>query len=303
MQIPGSRLLMLTIAATLAATAGGGVEDPILDPVVEDVLRLLDDGLAADTISDWLSHHDVRPGRLTADDLLALHRAGAPESLIQELVALGATSGHRRPPGASARSVLAIEVTYRPVVEEAAESWDLLVYVDGLPVAWTAGGWNPRLSGATRVQVPVAAGGHVVRLLQEKHVRQGGDRWRHEARVFPQPVTTQVGPGERWLLEVEVSELGRVARDPAGAVSWRVERDGTLVGEEQHAGGPTHTWPLLCEEVLSRFPPPRRASTTARRAARGCVGWGDLWSPREVPDRAAVRELLAAHDFRPVAGE
>ena len=77
-------LFLLTAVATApAATAG---EDAALDPVVRDVVRMLEEGVNAKFIRGWLLDQDARPVELSADDLIALSKANAPEEIIQLLM-------------------------------------------------------------------------------------------------------------------------------------------------------------------------------------------------------------------------
>lgn len=66
------------VAETPAAAAG--------DPVVAEVVRLLDAGLGEPLVLRWLAESGKTLGRPTADDLVALKKAGASDDLIAALL-------------------------------------------------------------------------------------------------------------------------------------------------------------------------------------------------------------------------
>ena len=63
-----------------------------VDPVVGDVVRMLEVGIEPDLILRWLESSGKRPGPLSADDVIALSEAKAPKELIQALLDLAAAA-------------------------------------------------------------------------------------------------------------------------------------------------------------------------------------------------------------------
>jgi hypothetical protein len=184
-------------------------------------------------------------------------------------------------------------VDYRPQHLEHHEPWSLVVYVDGAPVMATAGSPHPVVPSGPRVRtLALAPGPHAVRLLQERHVPQGGGRWRHEARACATSLDLEPSAVAQ-VLEITVAEAALPAWHRAGSVSWRHTRGDTEVGGEAHVGGVTSEWPPLCEEVATRIPESMVGTAGARRAMAGCVEWRRLWpGAPSAPDRAEARGQL-----------
>lgn len=66
------------------------------DPVIAEVVRLLESGLGEPVILRWLAEEHRPSGRPTADELIALKRAGATDELVAVLLDL-ATAGNPAP--------------------------------------------------------------------------------------------------------------------------------------------------------------------------------------------------------------
>jgi hypothetical protein len=61
-----------------------------VDPLVEDVVRMLEEGVSPPVIVEWLGHTGYRPAQVTPDDLVALARAQAPDDVFEALLARAA---------------------------------------------------------------------------------------------------------------------------------------------------------------------------------------------------------------------
>ena len=92
--LPAAGLLLLAApldaaspesAGDLAGEPIGGAA-PAPDPVVAEVLRLLESGIGEPVVLRWLAEESRPPGRPTADELIALKRAGATDDLIAALL-------------------------------------------------------------------------------------------------------------------------------------------------------------------------------------------------------------------------
>lgn len=57
-----------------------------MDPLLGDVIRMLEVGIESDMIVRWIETGDRRPGVIAADDLIALNRAGASKELMGTLM-------------------------------------------------------------------------------------------------------------------------------------------------------------------------------------------------------------------------
>ncbi len=322
-----STMTMVLVGA--GAVAGAQVGDDALDPVVRDVVRMLEAQVGAETITTWLETSGQRPQAIAADDLIALTRAGAPEALVQLL--LGATAASPTPAPPVAPTVappapvaptpqppapavpdrfasrapvdVSFRVDYRPEVQEAQRGWDYFVYLDGDLLLWSDGGAHAVLGAAVESTRKLAPGRHVVRILQEQHVPQTiGRPWRHSARVLPMALELELERGARYTVEIEhVEQKISYSGADDGVVSWVVRRDGQSVGERRDVGPDPEKWPYLCEEVKADMSPDKWDSRSGRRALEGCLSWTDLFpGVAEVPDRDAIRALLEEHKFRPV---
>jgi hypothetical protein len=80
----GPALAPVPLHAASPAPAGQIATAP--DPVVAEVLRLLESGIGEPVVLSWLAAESRPPGRPTADELIALKRAGATDALIAALL-------------------------------------------------------------------------------------------------------------------------------------------------------------------------------------------------------------------------
>lgn len=92
-----SRIFMLGLfcLVTLASATVADSElvgNPVADPVIESVHRMLDQDLSETVILGWLEASKERPRLPTADELVALRDAGATDTLLTRLLAMAQTS-------------------------------------------------------------------------------------------------------------------------------------------------------------------------------------------------------------------
>lgn len=311
--------LIMVAGPGIAAAAGGG-DGLALDPVVGDVVRMLEQGVSPEVISRWLAASGRRPGLLGADDVIALSAAGATDRLMAHLLDLSSVpedapgAGHAPElpaagPGGEAAVAGPVEVgfsiAYHPeVMSELGEEWSLFVYVDGRPLAWSEGGLWVYDGSSTDLRATLAPGRHVVRVALERHRLRSRRRheWSHQARFCPEPVILDLEPGHDWRVRLVVGSAGVPTVGGGGALGWSVVRDGESIAGEERAAGLPGVWPSLCEDALTAFEEDELASRRAARALLGCVTWGDLWQGVDgVPGRGAVRSELETYGFRPSA--
>ena len=313
-------LLAIFLASCLHSVVyGQSGEEAHLDPAVHDVVRMLEQGVSIDVITKWLASSGVRPGPLSADDVIALSVAGAPDELMAGLLDLSASGAGLAPgsePGEAAPGLPVVEdgegaevevefsVGYHPDVLSAVDDdWDLFVYLDGRPLTWSKGGMWVYDGSAQRSAVDLAPGRHVVRTSLERHrlrSRRKGT-WSHQAMVCPSPVVIDVAPGHEWLVRISVGSAGVPGTGGGGALSWSVLRGGEPVLEKRNVGGLPGSWPALCDDARSAFDDDELGSRRAVRTLEGCVEWAELWpGVAGVPGRDLVRGQLQEHDFRPI---
>jgi hypothetical protein len=334
--------VLLVVAASSAGSWAAGTEtdtpaiDPAIDPVIADVVRMLGERVEPAIIEAWLESNEAWPARISPDDLVALTRAGAPESLIRDLLEHSGSAEQEPAPAAAAAptddepaarggamavsgGVMAklsypeippveFSVKYRRLFDESANPeppWELYLYLDGRPLASYLGGTSSLFgSGKTlRFDLALAPGKHSLRILQERHLLESKkkDRWSHEARVYPRTVELEVRAGSAHALDLFVNETAPVWSKNNGPVSFTLVRDGVTLSGVQGDGPDTNEWPVLCEEAETGIPPEKRDTRSAQRALEGCLRWSALWPEApDAPDRDSIRQELAGQDYRPL---
>ncbi len=336
MPIPALAMLTVLIAGLPVAHAQTAASGSV-DPVVADVVRMLDVGVAPDLVIEWVESSGRQPGPLSADDVIALSQAQAPKELIQALLELSA-----RPPPAPSAPVPApptysapgsapgsgaaaspttgtqagaaedcctVEVSIEYKAHEGYEGdrtpvppRDLFVYVDGVFLArvTSLGDIAPR--GPTRVQTRWAPGAHTVRLTRELHV-ENKDLLTPEAvdnitTVSPVVLTLTVEGEANYNLDMRWIESQFTMKRP---LSWRWVRNGSELASEKHVGESQEKWPYLCEDVEASLADGAIAEWRAKDRMKGCVTWASLWPPGVTTTRQQVLEELARYDYDPPA--
>lgn len=317
--------LMLGFLGVAQSGEGGAP----LDPVVADVVRMLEAGVDPGVVANWVRETEAKPESVAADDVIALTNAKAPTKLIELLVRLsaepaapspeprateapapppaprqaGPVAGEATTDGGAAR--LDVTLDYKPDSNEFQEPWVLFLYVDGRPLASTRGGSAVSFAFNQELEfgVTLEPGRHVIGLLQERHmpISKKEGRWDHEARAFPRPISFEVPAGAVGQLALEVDERVIPGARQAGPVSWKLMVNGEQVAGTKDMGPMTSSWPALCEEVESGYEPDERDRSSFRRAMRGCLRWDNLFPNVEgLPTREQVRGELEKYDFAPV---
>lgn len=80
--------LLWTLSLTPASLSAQTATTQATDPVVVDVVRMIEVGIDPELILNWLQSSGKRPGPLSADDVIALAEVKAPKPLIQALLDL-----------------------------------------------------------------------------------------------------------------------------------------------------------------------------------------------------------------------
>jgi hypothetical protein len=327
-------LLVLLVLVTAALPARAGDPDPVLDPVVQEVVTMLNGGVAEPVVTSWLETSGRRPARVDGAELVALQKAKASDDLMKRLIRLAngsalapepslrqpAPSPQPAPPppvpaapavppppaavpapvgAAPAASGIPVrfQIGYRPfAADENAPSWNLFVYLDGRFLAWEKPSTISITTRAEGFDRTLPAGHHVIRLVQERHERRHGSGWLHAARVAPQALAFDLAPGETWRVDLRLDEV-KLSRQ--GPLTLRVTSGDHEVAAASGGGDP-ESWAPLCDDVEANAEPGKPPSAEARRELKNCVRWSGLWPGLAgVPPREQVRADLERDRFQP----
>jgi hypothetical protein len=273
------------VALGMALTAGVADTRDTLDPIVLDVVRMLEGGVAADVVAAWLEKSGSHPAKVGPDELIALAKAGASDALTRRLVALASVE-----PTTSGSARLDLTVDYWSNQQDNPDRpWDLYVYLDGRPVAAA----RPKASifdKAARFTIEIAPGRHVMRILRERHTLLSKKKgtWSHEADVCPEPIDLDVPPADALRLALEVDTGAGWSWKKKGPLTWKLLRGETTIDQKTKVGFPVADWPLLCEEIESRLEPGRKVPSWVKKDLDRCTRWSSLW-----PDTAAIQDRTA----------
>lgn len=329
---------LMGVAWSLAVVpTSGAAEAGDLDPVVLQVVDMLTGGVEEEVIIQWLEATDRRPVDVGSKGLIALTEAGASKELMGRLLELVAETSRapepppapdapaRVPPPAAPQpsvpqvsdpaakeaypaarvdapgDVLFLLSYQRAITQEPEpdspppEPWTVYAYLDGELVAWV----TDSLAGEpVRASRQLAPGPHVLRVIQERHIRRGR-RWVHESRVAPTFIAFEVVPGEE--MEVDLRFHGRWKyRESRGPLSYAVRRGNQTLVEEGPTGGDPSEWRPVCEDVKANFPDADKVPRVYRRDMARCAPWSDLWQGAgEETSRTELLASMSESDFRP----
>ena len=317
-------LLAAVLAHGLPATVRAG-ETP--DPVVSEVLRMLESGVSESVVLRWLDTTDP-PGEITADDLIRLRQVGASDELAEDLLARSTepsaaleaeptpaaeptpepspkpdevpreTAEMSAAAAAEAATEVRFELRYRTLYNPDSDPWDLYAYLDGEPLSWmqASGRVNEKRLSFHRV---LSVGPHVLRLGLEIHTGREGS-YRHRSRVYPRALALDVKPGPAMQVDVVLLEDGFSMRE-AGPLTYRVMQDVATHQFLDKEGPGFDDWPYLCDDLELAYPDGKKMPRSVRRQMETCLHWAELWPGVDgVGSRAAVLEDMARFDFHPV---
>lgn len=319
--------LVLALLAAPALVSAQTTATEAVDPVVTDVVRMLEVGIEPDLILNWLQSSGKRPGPLSADDVIALSEAKAPKELIQALLDLATPaaqapvtpSADARPPPAAAvpaprasaagsdRECCLVDfsVEYRVSEDLVGDQFegpehDLFLYLDGDFLARFASQGNIAARGPVPFKARVGPGVHTLRLTRELHTqpnrRKHPEEWDHRTTVSPSAIEFLVEPGVDWNMDIRWNQSEFTLKPP---LHWRWSRDGVEVAGEKHAGAFREDWPFLCEDVEVSRENGSISGWRARDRLKGCVNWSALWPPPVSTTRNEVLADLRVYDFEP----
>jgi len=331
-------LAALLLLSSILPARAGDPERPI-DPVVQEVVRMLDGGVTEPVIAAWLAGSGRRPAHVDGDELVALGKAKASEDLMKRLIRLAnegaaapapappadrsaaprATPPPERlapppapaPPSATPTAAPAtaadgavpvrFQLGYRPFTDdESAPRWNLFVYLDGTLLTWARPSPISLTTRSLGFDRSLPAGHHVIRLVQERHEKRFG-AWVHEARVAPAALAFDLAPDRPGQPWRVSLQLDQVKISRKGPLALRVTDGDREVAAATGTEEP-ETWPALCEEVEANVAPGQAPGADARRQLGSCVRWAALWpGVAGVPPRDRVRSELERDLFQPPA--
>ena len=322
----------LSLAILLALMPLASAEVTPDDPVVADVVRMLDAGIESDLVVSWLQTGDRRPAALSADALIALTEARASRELIEFLLAMATAapiSGSAADSAARATTVtpeamppqiaaaashnddcclVEFSIRYRAAedkdggeVEQA--SRDLFLYADGQLLTRIESQGDIASGGPVRFKAQMAPGAHTLRFTRQLHTRKrsstGNDSWEHETTVSPSSISVKLEPGALWQLDFNWVQSEFSTTKP---LRWSWSRNGVEIAGEAGVGEFRERWPFLCEDVEISRDSGAIAAWRARDRLKSCVSWASLWPGSVDTTRAELLHSLRRFDFQPVAG-
>lgn len=284
------------------------------DPLVDDVVRMLDAGIESDLVVSWLKTGDRRPAALSADALIALSEAKASRELIELLLSMvprtaPAPTARALPPEPVATRkdccLVDFSVEYRATEDTEGEEFeqpgrDLYLYVDGQYLARLESQGNIASGGPVRFKAQLAPGVHALRFTRQLHTRTkygaSGDSWDHETTVSPSIIKFEVEPDALWQLDLSWAQS---EFSTYGPLNWHWSRNGVEVEGETRAGEFREQWPFLCEDVEISRDSGAISAWRARDRLKSCVNWSSLWPAGIATDRAKVLAELGRFEFEP----
>ncbi|NNF40800.1 MAG: hypothetical protein HKN64_05430 [Woeseiaceae bacterium] len=314
-------MAVLSLAILLSLMPLASAEVTTDEPLVDDVVRMLDAGIESDLVISWLKTGDRRPAALSADALIALSQARASRELIEVLLSMTQNTAPVEEVPASTPQPVAIDpepvsadkdcclvdfsVEYRATEDTEGEAFeqpgrDLFLYIDGKYLARLESQGNIVNIGAVRFKSTILPGEHTLRLTRQLHTRKrsktGTAGWDHETTVSPSIIRFRVEPDAQWQLELRWIQSEFSTRGP---LSWRWLRNGTEVASEDKAGEFRERWPFLCEDVAVSGASGAIAGWRMRDRQKGCVDWRSLWPADVQTTRAMVLDDLRRSDYAP----
>ena len=221
--------LVILPQAPLAALSSAGPEAAaaVHDPVIAEVVRLLESGLGEPVILRWLAEEHRPSGRPTADELIALKRAGATDELIAVLLDLAAAGNRASAPPSHAEES-------RPLPPAAAPTADPTP--GPAPPAAPEPARQPAHQPASELAATPAESGPLSLALSIIYIHEPdeGDPWDLVVYLDGQPFAPV--PAARTARNAEPSRTFRDVAPGPHVLRWAQERHGERPGERgQHA--------------------------------------------------------------------
>ena len=314
---------LLAVLAGGAAAADSSPSERPLDPIVAQVIQMLNAGVSDNLILQWLDSTDRRPVDIGSQDLIALTEAEASEQLVTTLLELveegrveEPTAGsavvepaETPPPSPSAAGASAVEAIFelsakRVWVDEdepdspREERWHVFLYLDGEFIAWTRPTKQGEPVEARRV---IGTGPKEIRvILQRYEERRAG--WFYESLTVPSIIAFEAEAGGPIEVEVDMRRIWGAWRDrnQGGPLSYIIRQGTRVLAEQSGTGGNPSRWQPVCEDVEANFPDAEGVPKAFRNPMSRCVRWAELWNgPGKTTSRSEILRQLAENDFEP----
>lgn len=298
--------------------------DQGLDPLVAEVVEMLDAGVSDGLILQWLESTGRRPVDIGSEGLIALTEAQASELLMSRLLELveaerpdgSKVASEAAPIGPSPRQSLteesaeeSVEAIFRLsgtrmwVDEDEPDSpreerWNVYLYLDGDLIAWTRPNQQGDPVEARRV---IPTGSHEMRVILQRYEKSRGG-WSYESLAVPTLVAFDAQVGDPLEIEVDMERSWGLWRDRSdgGPLSYVIRQGVRVLGESKGAGGNPDDWQPVCEDIEANFPESQGVPRAYRSSMSRCARWADLWNgPAKETSRTEILEDLAEYDFEP----
>lgn len=298
-----------------------------LDPVVAEILAMLDAGVDEGVILQWLESTDRRPADVGSQGLIALAEAEASEEFVKTLLTrvedkeADPPDLAAPPPPAAPRSVEPTVFTDMPGAPGPAEAviqlrakriwvdedepdrprdppWSVFLYLDGDLVAWA----RPTLKGEpVEVRRVLKAGRREMRVVLQRYEKLR-DGWLQESLSVPILIGFEVMPGIPAEIDVEMTriwDLWRQRKD-GGPLSYVIRQANEILAEHDGTGGDPDRWQPVCEDVEANFVGAETVPKRFRNSLSRCIRWAELWTGAgKSIDRSEILTDLAKDDFEP----
>lgn len=326
-----SRDTVLTLVIGLALICGPATAAPEeLDPIVAQVVAMLEAGVSEELVLQWLESTGRRPQDIGAQGVIALTEGGASEQLIMALLQLveelgtepvGRSAPGPGPPSSESPGPIAVPHDPRATSEEGVQAivelrakriwtdepepdgpqeprWDVYLYLDGELVAWS----RPTLQGdPVEARRTLRAGQRELRVVLQRYEELRSE-WLYESLLVPTLIGFKARPGEPIEIDVEMKRIWGLwrQRSDGGPLSYTIRQGDRVLAEHPGTGGDPDRWRPVCEDVEANFPDAEKVPRRFRSLMSRCVRWADLWTGSgRSSSRSEILAALAEYDFQP----
>jgi len=301
--LPIVAVLAVSLGVMLTAVVSAAPAEAREYSLSEEVVKMLEAGLAEEVVLEWLEGQTPPSGPLSADNLVALKVAGASTDFLKVLIEWTRGSPATEPvaPSPTSRVMgsvseglpVTFKLSYLAQFEAPDPTWDLFVYLDGEPLSYLTTASIENRAESREFVRHLSPGRHVLRVAQERHNKWRG-RWEHESRLAVEAFPFDLVVGSPARVELEFIQSIVNLLDPL-VFKWV---QGSEVIDSGRVGGEPEHWPLLCEDIEASVPEGGKPSRQKRRRLAECLRWDPLWSSG-APSRSEVLDAMAGFDFRP----
>lgn len=319
-------LLVLMLSPPIQAVSAESAPAD-LDPVVAEILEMLDAGVDEGVILQWLESTDRRPVDIGSQGLIALAEVEASEEFVKILLTLVENEGtdesdRASPPlAATPRAVESAPLAGRPGEQGSVDAtirlrakrvwvdedepdrprdppWSIFLYLDSQLVSWA---WPTRQGEPVEVHRRIQAGRHEMRVVLQRYeeLRSG---WSYESLSVPTLIDFETQGGVPLEIDVAMTRiwgLWRQRRD-GGPLSFVIRSGDQVLAENDGTGGDPNRWRPVCEDVEANFPDSETVPKRFRSSMGRCIRWTELWTGAgQETSREDILRSLAEDEFQP----